>query len=142
MTENLGIGVYTPFIILGTLLALAVLGRGIWWLSGFTRELIAVSKRRQQRGESLRRQLARYIPLFSFGLEDCAASQLYFNENNSQYSGDQTTAPGKDVRSPVFPEAWTVPQRPKVEVSHQNGFRIGRRAHRRDQKPRVAAMGR
>jgi|GEM_PF-4368013 len=120
------------FLYLTVILVIAVLGRAIWWLTGFSREFIALANQRRERGESYRRQLARFLPMFSFGLEDCATSD----------SDTPKTDPHVlSIKTPVFHEAWSVPQRPKTVVAHRNGFRIGRRAHRRDPKPRVAAMG-
>lgn len=135
MAESFNFSVSTVFLAALVILAVAVTGRAVWWLTGFTREMMAVSQRRLERGETYRRQLARYFPIFSFGLEDCASIDI-----------DKAATPPSHVANikpaPVFPEAWSVAQRPQREVSHQNGFRIGRRAHRRDPKPRVAAVGR
>ncbi len=135
MAEGFSFSVSTVFLVALAILATALAGRALWWLNGFTRELLAVSRRRLERGETYRRQLARYFPIFRFGLEDCASPELNTGANAASHVAN--------IKSePVFPEAWSVPQRPQREVTHRNGFRIGRRAHRRDPKPRVAAMGR
>jgi len=135
MTEGFEFSVSTVFTGALIVLALVVGGRALWWLNGFIREMMAVSQRRLERGETYRRQLARYFPIFSFGLEDCASI-------DAEEQSAQPTHVAHIKTKPVFPEAWSVPQRPEREVSHRNGFRIGRRAHRRDPKPRVAAAGR